>query len=448
MLAQFLENVSDEKRDCVFLQQDGSIAQSKPPEFAYINTCIKMADGSLCCGERLTQVEENSELNQISSCKSCMEYKCILEELTQELQSAKKIIQLLKEDVNMNRDHSLSATPRFPCENNTSSVSNKESSWKKVLHRSSNRINPRNSPCNQWPIPMITTSNHFDILHNLKFDQQLSDNKSILPSKTFNNNAKLHLWKRTSKGFQVKLQKKIVMIGDSHARGGLTSELKNHLGHEYSISSTFMPGAGLQSITNLAKSEITTLTNSDTVIVCGGSNDVNRDRSHIGLNFLKNFVNLTTNTKVLILTLPPRYDLIHDSCVSREIHSFNRQLHKIMKNKEMVKVLDCDITREGFTCHGQHLNLIGKSKMAQLFVQYLTKPSTNSNMDSIPMKWKTSTSDFIPIGCEVPDTNNDTSDLDNDVNAENQPTTNNQNIRMSNRRRKLLSARSHDFLWE
>ena len=86
--------------------------------------------------------------------------------------------------------------------------------------------------------------------------------------------------------------------------------------------------------------------------------------------------------------------------------------------------------------------------MAQLFVQYLTKPSTNSNMDSIPMKWKTSTSDFIPIGCEVPDTNNDTSDLDNDVNAENQPTTNNQNIRMSNRRRKLLSARSHDFLWE
>ena len=39
MLAQFLENVSDEKRDCVFLKQNGSIAQSKPPEFAYINTC-------------------------------------------------------------------------------------------------------------------------------------------------------------------------------------------------------------------------------------------------------------------------------------------------------------------------------------------------------------------------------------------------------------------------
>ena len=316
-----------------------------------------------------------------------------------------------------------------------------------MLHRSSNRISPHNSPSNQWPIAVISTSNRFDILPNLKFDQQLSENKSILPSKTFNNNAKLHLWKRTTKGFQVKSQKKIVMIGNSHARG-LTSEFKNRLVHEYSVSSTFMPGAGLQSITNLAKSEIPTLTNSDTAIVCGGSNDVNRDRSHIGLNFLKKFVNLTTNTKVLILTLPPRHDLIHDSCVNREIHSFNRKLHKIMKNKEMVKVLDYDITKEGFTHHGQHLNSTGKSKMAQLIAQYLTKSSTNNNMDSIPMKWKTSISDFIPIGCEVPDTNNDTSDLDSDVNEENQPTTNNQNIRTSNRRRKLPPTRSHDFLWE
>ena len=42
------------------------------------------------------------------------------------------------------------------------------------------------------------------------------------------------------------------MIGDSHARH-LTSELKTYLGHEYSISCTFMPGAGNKNITKLAK---------------------------------------------------------------------------------------------------------------------------------------------------------------------------------------------------
>jgi len=56
------------------------------------------------------------------------------------------------------------------------------------------------------------------------------------------------------------------------------------------------PGAGLQSITNLAKSEITAFTNIDMVIICGGYNDVNRDMSHIGLNSLEKFGNLKTNT--------------------------------------------------------------------------------------------------------------------------------------------------------
>jgi len=209
-----------------------------------------------------------------------------------------------------------------------------------------------------------------------------------------------------------------------------------------------MPGASLQNITKLAKSEVPTLTNSDTVIVCGDSNDVNRDMSQVGLNSLKNFVNLRNNTKVLILTLPQRHDLTHDSCVNKEIYSFNRKLHKVMKNKEKVKILDYDITRVGFTCHGQHLNSAGKSKMAQSIAQYLTKSSTNNNIDPIPMKWKTSTSDFIPNGCEAMDSNNDISDLDNDGIEENRPTTNNQHIRTSNRRKKFPPTRSHDFLWE
>jgi hypothetical protein len=93
---------------------------------------------------------------------------------------------------------------------------------------------------------------------------ELSD-KLTIPSKIHSNKYKSHLWKRSNKGLQVKSQKKILIIGDSHVRG-LTSELKNNLGHEYSISSTFMPGAGLQNITKLAKSEVSTLTNSDTII--------------------------------------------------------------------------------------------------------------------------------------------------------------------------------------
>jgi hypothetical protein len=72
---------------------------------------------------------------------------------------------------------------------------------------------------------------------------------------------------------RVNQQKKIVVIGDSHARG-LASELKYYLGHEFSISGTIIPGACLNNITKLAKNELVNLTRSDTIIVWGGSNDV------------------------------------------------------------------------------------------------------------------------------------------------------------------------------
>jgi len=133
-----------------------------------------------------------------------MEYKGILEELTQELQSAKKIIQLLQEDVKMNKDQSLSVILRFTCENNTTLVSVNESSWKNALHKPSNQVNPHNSQINWLPIPVILTSNRFDILHNLETDQQLPDNKLAVSSKIYNNRGKSHLWKSPFKGLQVK----------------------------------------------------------------------------------------------------------------------------------------------------------------------------------------------------------------------------------------------------
>ena len=76
---------------------------------------------------------------------------------------------------------------------------------------------------------------------------------------------------------------KIILLGDSHIRG-LAAELRNLMGREYFISSTFMSGAGLQNITKLAKSEIATLTRSDTGLICGGSNDACKNESQIGLN--------------------------------------------------------------------------------------------------------------------------------------------------------------------
>ena len=90
-----------------------------------------MVDRLLCCRDQPKQIEGNSLPNQTSLCKSCIEYKCILEELTQELQSAKKIIQLLQDDINICKGQTLSTIPSLPYESSTSSVSNNTNSWEK-----------------------------------------------------------------------------------------------------------------------------------------------------------------------------------------------------------------------------------------------------------------------------------------------------------------------------
>jgi len=198
---------------------------------------------------------------------------------------------------------------------------------------------------------------------------------------------------------RIKSLKKITLLGDSHIRG-LAAELSNPMGREYSITSTLMPGAGLQSITKLAKSEIATFTRSDTVIVCGGSNDACKNESQTGPTCLNNFSNSRTNTNIMIISIPQRHDLSSESCVNQEILAFNRKLHKFMKNKELVKVVDCNIPREGYTRHGQHHSYKGKAMLALQIMQELTKQTKDSTINSnpIPMTWTKSFLDPTPKG--------------------------------------------------
>ena len=102
----------------------------------------------------------------------------------------------------------------------------------------------------------------------------------------------------------------------------------------------------------------------------------------------------------MIISVPQRHDLSPESCVNKEILAFNRKLHKFMKNKELVKVLDCNIPREGYTSHGQHHNSKGKAMLALQIMQELTKQTEINiiNPKPIPIAWLKSSSDLTPNG--------------------------------------------------
>jgi hypothetical protein len=63
-----------------------------------------MAEGVFCECESSTHNWEVSEVKQSHKCNTCIKYKGELEEITNELLTSKKIIQLLLEDLNTFKD--------------------------------------------------------------------------------------------------------------------------------------------------------------------------------------------------------------------------------------------------------------------------------------------------------------------------------------------------------
>ena len=63
-------------------------------------------------------------------------------------------------------------------------------------------------------------------------------------------------------------------------------------------------------------SDLKTLTKRDVCIVWGGTRDVGRNESNLGIRALKDFVRTHEHTNVIAINVPHRYDLVPTSCVN------------------------------------------------------------------------------------------------------------------------------------
>ena len=98
-----------------------------------------------------------------------------------------------------------------------------------------------------------------------------------------------------------------------------------------------IPGARLENITNLADGEISALGKSDTVIVIGGANDINKNEAIVGLKHLGKICKKQAKHKHHDHNCPHRHDLQETSCVNKETEVFNRKLHKVVKTADNAK---------------------------------------------------------------------------------------------------------------
>ena len=71
----------------------------------------------------------------------------------------------------------------------------------------------------------------------------------------------------------------------------------------------------------------------------GGSNDIGKNNSQEALKHLCNFAKKRHKLNVVVMSAPPRYDLIPSSCVNNEVVRFNSQLKKGMEMFNNVQIL-------------------------------------------------------------------------------------------------------------
>lgn len=111
---------------------------------------------------------------------------------------------------------------------------------------------------------------------------------------------------------------KIIIIGDSHARG-CTSGIKYNLDEDFEVQGFVDPGTGVEIITNSAKVDIEHLTKQDVTVIWGGSKDVGKNSIRNGIKCIQNFVKTNSLTSIVIIGVQCRHDLDKISCVNRKV---------------------------------------------------------------------------------------------------------------------------------
>jgi hypothetical protein len=116
--------------------------------------------------------------------------------------------------------------------------------------------------------------------------------------------------------------------------------LKDNLDETYIVTGIVKSGANIT-----IQDTILTLGKKDTLVFCGGANDISKNNSRKRLRYILNFVKKYTHTNIVLLSIPHRHDPVNWSCVNKEINIFNRKMHKIMKCYDHVTELNCDLNR-------------------------------------------------------------------------------------------------------
>ena len=297
---------------------------------------FKMASGTVLECNSACKKSEKIKENEHRKCKECEKLKEELLINKQEIESLQEIIKILRKECNIG---DAEIWPSIAKDN--AWRTQKAKSYRK---RQQTPNNEKLGPINR--IPVIV--NRFALPSDYRLDStEEAENLGLIQVTGRKTNP------RTDR------RNKVLIIGDSHSRG-LAGNLKEKL--DYNVSGVVKPNATSNEV---IKTNIQDMSAKDVVVVCAGTNDIGKNCVEEGLKNVTKFAKENSQTNIVIIEAPRRYDLVEWSCVNKAVTEFNRKLAKYLKAQKHVKLLKVDQNREYFTRHGLHLNHLGKTKICE-----------------------------------------------------------------------------------
>jgi hypothetical protein len=109
----------------------------------------------------------------------------------------------------------------------------------------------------------------------------------------------------------------------------------------------------------------------DFLIICSGTNDIDRHYSRNAFKNITNFIKNVNHTNIILISVPYRYVVMYYSHVNSTIKSFNSKLLKLAKIFSHVSIIEIVNNRLLFTKHGLHLNECGKELLSNHLVLHI-----------------------------------------------------------------------------
>jgi hypothetical protein len=102
---------------------------------------------------------------------------------------------------------------------------------------------------------------------------------------------------------------KLLMFGDNFLKGS-AEIVRTLLSEKCNVFSVVKPGSDLRELPQSLKNEVLTLTFMDTLVLCGGSNDLDKYKSIRALKLVTEFVKSNDHTNIFLLSVPYCHDII------------------------------------------------------------------------------------------------------------------------------------------